>query len=54
MENKQVRNSRPRVTVLMNCYNGEAYLTEAIDSVLAQTYENWELCIVDDASGSQI
>lgn len=43
-------NELPLVSILMNCYNGEAYLTEAIDSVLAQTYENWELIFWDNQS----
>ena len=30
------------VSVIMNCYNGEKYLHEAIDSVYAQTYKDWE------------
>ena len=30
------------VSILMNCYNGEKYLEEAINSVLNQTYKNWE------------
>ena len=34
---------QPLVSVIMNCFNGEKYLREAIDSVIAQTYENWEL-----------
>lgn len=40
----------PLVSVLMNCYNGDAYLREAIDSVLAQTYENWEIVFWDNRS----
>ena len=40
----------PRVTVLMSVYNGERYLAEAIDSILAQTYRDFELLIIDDAS----
>lgn len=31
-------------------YNGEKYISEAIESVLAQTYQNWELLVVDDCS----
>jgi GT2 family glycosyltransferase len=40
----------PRVTVLLAAFNGGAYLLEAVRSVLAQTYEDFELLIVDDAS----
>ena len=32
----------PVISVIMNCYNSERYLKEAIDSVYAQTYTNWE------------
>lgn len=41
---------QPLVSVIMNCYNGERYLREAIDSVLQQTYGNWELVFWDNAS----
>lgn len=41
---------RPRVTVLMPAYNVERYIAEAIDSVLAQTFTNFELLVIDDAS----
>lgn len=42
---------RPLVSVLLPVYNTPArYLRQAIESVLAQRYENWELCIADDAS----
>ncbi len=43
----------PLVTVLMSVYNAEAYLSEAVESVLAQTYQNFEFLIVDDASTDQ-
>jgi len=42
--------SRPLVSVVMNCYNGEAFLGDAIDSVYAQTYQNWEIIFWDNAS----
>ncbi len=42
--------TQPLVSVIMNTYNGEPYLREAIDSVLAQDYQNWELIFWDDAS----
>jgi glycosyltransferase involved in cell wall biosynthesis len=41
---------QPRVSVLTPVYNGEAYLAECIESVLAQTYTNWEYVLVDNAS----
>jgi len=34
----------------MNCYNGESYLGEAIDSIYSQTYPNWEIIFWDNAS----
>lgn len=40
----------PRVSVLMTVYNAADYLAIAIDSVLAQSFTNWELVIVDDGS----
>lgn len=41
----------PKISILMPVYNPEPkYLREALDSVLAQTYPHWELCIADDAS----
>ena len=38
------------ISVVMPAYNAEKWIGRAIRSVLAQTYTNWELCIVDDAS----
>jgi len=40
----------PKVSILMNCYNGEKFLTEAIDSALKQTYINFEIVFWDNAS----
>jgi glycosyltransferase involved in cell wall biosynthesis len=40
----------PTVSVVMNCLNGERYLREAIDSVYAQTYADWEIIFWDNAS----
>lgn len=38
------------ISVVMSVYNGEKYLKEAIDSILAQTYANFEFIIIDDGS----
>ena len=40
----------PLVTISMPAFNSERYIAEAIESVLAQTYTNFELIIVDDGS----
>ena len=40
----------PRVTVLMSVYNGGRYLREAIDSILNQTFKDFEFLIVNDGS----
>ena len=40
----------PLVSVLMAVYNGEAYLGEAIESILRQTFSFFEFIIIDDAS----
>ena len=38
----------PEVSVVINLYNSEKYLAKAIESVLAQTYRDFELILVDD------
>ncbi len=42
---------KPLVSVLMTAYNREKYIGEAIESVLASSYINFELIVVDDCSG---
>ena len=46
----RVSRSLPLVTVEMVAYNSESFIKQAIDSVLAQTYKNFELVLVDDGS----
>ena len=38
------------MSIITPCYNGAKYIEETIDSVIAQTYKNWEMLIVDDGS----
>lgn len=38
------------ISIIMNCFNGERYLREAIDSVYAQTFEDWEIIFIDNSS----
>lgn len=38
------------ISIIINCYNGEAYLKKALDSVIAQDYQNWELIFWDNMS----
>lgn len=42
--------TKPLVSVLMTVYNREKYIAAAIESVMASTYQYWELIIVDDRS----
>ena len=41
---------KPLVSVIINCFNGEKYLNEAVESVLDQNYKNWEIIFFDNNS----
>lgn len=43
-------NSEPLVSIITPAFNAEATVAQTIESVIAQTYTNWELLVVDDAS----
>ena len=50
MRGEAMSENEPRVSIGMPVYNGEKYLEEAIQSILAQTYSDFELVISDNAS----
>ena len=43
-------NKTPFVSVIVNCFNGERYLKEALNSILNQTYKDWEVIFWDNQS----
>ena len=40
----------PLVSIIMNCHNGEKYLSKSISSIFSQSYKNWELIFFDNNS----
>ena len=40
----------PLVSIIMNCHNGEKFLKKSLNSVIKQTYKNWELIFYDNQS----
>ena len=48
-----MNNKIPKVSVIMNCFNSDKYLFEAIESVRAQTFSDWEIVFWDNQSTDQ-
>ena len=42
--------TNPLVSVIVNCFNGEKYLSQTLQSILRQTYKNWEVIFWDNQS----
>ena len=47
---KEMKGTTISVTVLMSVYNGEPYLSDAIQCILQQTFQNFEFIIINDGS----
>ena len=47
---KNVENTDVRISIIVPVYNAEKYIRRCIDSILNQTYKNWELFLIDDGS----
>ena len=45
--------SNQLVSIIMTCHNGEKFLNEAIQSVVNQSYSNWELIFYDNLSSDK-
>ena len=48
-----MKNNNDLVSIIMPAFNCELFVKNAIDSVLCQTYSNWELLICDDSSSDR-
>lgn len=45
-----MHNNRPLISIIIPVYNGEKYLRSCLDSILQQTFQNWEMIIINDGS----
>ena len=45
-----IKKNTPLVSIVITVFNGESYILKSIDSIIKQTYRNWELIIVNDNS----
>lgn len=50
VQSKKTHIRRPKVSVIIPCYNLGRFLTQAVDSIIQQSMTDWEIIIVDDAS----
>lgn len=52
-QNRKMNKEFPTISIITAFYNEERFLAEAIESVLNQDYENWELILIDDGSSDR-
>ena len=48
-----MREKQELVSIILNCYNGEKYLKDALETVINQSYYNWELIFWDNKSNDR-
>ncbi len=46
----KIKNKKPLISIIVNCFNGEKYLKECIQSIINQSYKNWEVIFWDNLS----
>ena len=46
--------AKPKITVIIPCYNSGRFLLRSVESILSQTYKNFELLIINDGSNDKI
>ncbi|MCX7879300.1 MAG: glycosyltransferase [Ignavibacteria bacterium] len=47
---EKITDEKPKVSIIIPCYNLAPYLSEAVESIINQTFQNWECIIVNDGS----
>ena len=45
-----MKNKEPLISIIVNCFNGERYLNECLNSILSQSYKNYEVIFWDNQS----
>ena len=45
---------KEKISIIMPIYNSERYLIKSIESIINQSYKNWELICVDDCSSDKL
>jgi len=50
MPRPEINDFKPFISIVINCYNGEKFLKEALESVICQTYDKWEVIFWDNQS----
>ena len=46
--------TNPLISIIVPVYNAEKYLSKCLDSIVAQTFDDWECILVNDASPDEV